>query len=82
MLSFLRRLHAQGAAAIPGYAAGGLVGRLSPGNLRPAGPAAARASATFNFPDMGSYQASLDGYTFDRLQRDFQRAALQKGGRR
>ena len=83
VLAYLRRLHAQGAAALPGFAAGGLVGRINPGSLSDAGGVrGASNSATFNIPGMGSYATTVDGYTFDRLQRDFARAALQKGGRR
>lgn len=81
-LAFLQRLLRQGVSAIPGYADGGLVGRLSLPTLRPQSPAAARAAAVFNFPGMGRYETSMDAYNFDRLQRDFSRAALKWGGRR
>jgi hypothetical protein len=82
MLALLDRLRRHGIAALPGFADGGLVGRLSLPQLRPPTPAAARAAAIFNFPGMGRYETSMDAYTFDRLQRDFQREALKKGGRR
>jgi hypothetical protein len=81
-LSLLERLNRYGLSAIPGYADGGLVGRLSVPNVQPSEPANARAAATFNFPGMGSYAAELKPYDFDRLQRDFQREALRSGGRR
>jgi len=82
MLAFLERLRRQGLSALPGFADGGLVGRLSLPTLRTATPAAARAAAVFNFPGMGRYETSMNAYDFNRLQRDFARAALQKGGRR
>ena len=82
MLQFLRRLHMQGVAAIPGYASGGLVGGLSLGSLRQSAPVGAGNSATFVLPGMGSYETRVDNNTFEALQRDFARAALQKGGRR
>lgn len=82
MLALLDRLRRYGLASLPGFADGGLVGRLSLPQLRPPTPAAARAAAIFNFPGMGRYETSMDAYTFDRLQRDFQREALKKGGRR
>ena len=81
-LAFLERFNRLGVRALPGYADGGLVGRLSLPNLRPASSPAAAASATFNFPGMGSYQATMDNYNFSKLQRDFQREALRSGGRR
>lgn len=82
-IAFLERFNRLGVRALPGYAAGGLVGRLSLPNLRPASsPAAAAASATFNFPGMGRYQATMDSYNFSKLQRDFSREALRSGGRR
>ncbi|HRD90546.1 MAG TPA: hypothetical protein PK752_20165, partial [Accumulibacter sp.] len=82
MLALLDRLRRQGLAALPGFADGGLVGRLSLPQLRQQQPAAARAAAVFNFPGMGRYETSMDAYNFERLQRDFQREALKKGGRR
>jgi len=81
-LAFLERFNRLGVRALPGYADGGLVGRLSLPNLRPASSPAAAASATFNFPGMGSYQATMDSYNFSKLQRDFSREALRSGGRR
>ena len=81
-LAFLERFNRLGVRALPGYADGGLVGRLSLPNLRPASSPAAAASATFNFPGMGSYQATMDNYNFSKLQRDFSREALRSGGRR
>ena len=81
-LAFLERFNRLGVRALPGYADGGLVGRLSLPNLRPASSPAAAASATFNFPGMGSYQATMDTYNFSKLQRDFSREALRSGGRR
>lgn len=82
VLAFLYRLQREGARALPGFAGGGLVGNINPGALRLPPPAASRASATFVVPGLGSYPSSVDSYTFDRLQRDFARAALQKGGRK
>lgn len=82
VLAFLYRLQREGARALPGYAGGGLVGNINPGALRMPSAAPARAAATFVVPGLGSYPTSVDGYTFDRLERDFARAALQKGGRK
>jgi len=82
-LEFLTRLLRQGMAAIPGYADGGLVGRLALPSLRPEMPAQQRAAAVFNFPGFGGpYTTTMDNYTFERITRDFSKAALQKGGRR
>lgn len=82
-LEFLTRLLRQGMAAIPGYADGGLVGRLALPSLRPEMPAQQRAAAVFNFPGFGGpYTTTMDTYTFERITRDFSKAALQKGGRR
>lgn len=82
MLAFLERLRRQGISALPGFADGGLVGRLSLPTLRAQLPAqAARATAVFNFPGMGRYSVGIDHYTLNRLQNDLARAALQKGGR-
>ena len=81
VLSLLDRLNRYGAAALPGFADGGLVGRLAIPSLRSPQPVTERMAATFNFPGLGSYRASLSADTFAQLQRDFQRAALQKGGR-
>ena len=68
---------------MPGFADGGLVGRIALSPLRTPTPKEQRAAAIFNFPGMGSgYQVSMKAYDFDRLQRDFSRAALAKGGRR
>jgi len=80
-LEFLERFNRYGMAALPGYADGGLVGRLAIPTLRSPQPVTERMAATFNFPGLGSYRASLSADTFAQLQRDFQRAALQKGGR-
>jgi len=82
VLAFLYRLQREGARALPGYAGGGLVGNINPGALRMPSAAPARAAATFVVPGLGSYPTSVDGYTFGRLERDFARAALQKGGRK
>lgn len=82
-LEFLTRLLRQGMSAIPGYADGGLVGRLALPSLRPEMPAQQRAAAVFNFPGFGGpYTTTMDTYTFERITRDFSKAALQKGGRR
>lgn len=82
MLQFLQRLHHQGLSALPGYASGGLVGNINPGSLRTPAARPAGNSATFVVPGLGSYPTSTDSYTFQRLERDFARASLQKGGRR
>lgn len=82
VLAFLARLHREGARALPGYASGGLVRNISAGAMRPSAAGSAGASATFVVPGIGQYQTRVDSYTFDRLERDFARAALQKGGRR
>ena len=81
VLAFLARLQREGARALPGYASGGLVRNIGAGAIRPPAAAASGASATFVVPGIGQYQTRVDGYTFDRLERDFARAALQKGGR-
>lgn len=83
MLSFLERLRRHGVSALPGFADGGLVGRIALSPLRTPTPKEQRAAAIFNFPGMGSgYPVSMKAYDFDRLQRDFSRVALAKGGRR
>ena len=81
-LEFLERFNRYGMAALPGYADGGLVGRLAIPTLRSPQPVNERMAATFNFPGLGSYRATVSADTFRQLQNDFQRAALQKGGRR
>lgn len=79
-LAFLERFNALGMKALPGYADGGLVGRLSLGTLPP--PAPQRAPAIFNFPDLGRYPVTMAPEDFGRLQDQFARAALQNGGRK
>jgi len=81
-LDFLERFNRVGMSALPGFADGGLVGRLAIPTLRSPQPVNERMAATFNFPGMGSYRATVSADTFRQLQNDFQRAALQKGGRR
>jgi uncharacterized coiled-coil protein SlyX len=82
MLALLARLNREGLSALPGFADGGLVGRLLTNPLRPQTPREQRAKAIFNFPGVGQYQTSMDAYNYDRLRRDFARISLQKGGRR
>lgn len=79
-LAFLQRFNALGMKAIPGYADGGLVGRLSIGSIPAAAPQ--RAPAIFNFPEIGRYPVTMAPNDFDRLQDRFARAALQSGGRK
>jgi hypothetical protein len=81
-LDFLERFNRFGMSALPGFADGGLVGRLAIPTLRSPQPVTERMAATFNFPGLGSYRATVSADTFRQLQNDFQRAALQKGGRR
>ena len=78
--AFLERFNALGMKALPGYADGGLVSRLSLGTLPP--PAPQRAPAIFNFPDLGRYPVTMAPEDFGRLQDQFARAALQNGGRK
>jgi len=79
-LAFLQRFNALGMKALPGYADGGLVGRLSIGSIPAAAPQ--RAPAIFNFPEIGRYPVTMATNDFDRLQDRFARAALQSGGRK
>lgn len=79
-LAFLQRFNALGMKALPGYADGGLVGRLSIGSIPAAAPQ--RAPAIFNFPEIGRYPVTMAPNDFDRLQDRFARAALQSGGRK
>lgn len=86
-LAFLAQFNRVGMDALrrvlPGFAGGGLVNQLrSTPLIDPSGPGRRQAAAVFNFPGVGRYPATLDGYDFDRLQADFARAALQKGARR
>lgn len=82
MIAFLTRLLRQGVSALPGFADGGLVGRISLPSVGRSATAAPQRAAVFNFPGIGNYSTTMDPYTFERLQSDFSRAALQKGGRR
>ena len=85
-LAFLARFNREGMAALRrnGYAAGGLVSNLAMPSLSRATPAAARANAnaTFNFPGMGSFPATLAPDVMSELKTAFAREALKKGGRR
>lgn len=81
MLAILHRLNREGLAALPGFASGGLVNYLSVGSVR-ATPAAQRAAAVFNFPDLGSFPVTMDADPLRQLESAFARVALQKGGRR
>lgn len=80
-LAALRRFSDGGLAALQGFADGGLVGRLSLPALSSAAAPVPRA-AIFNFPGLGSYPTNLSPYDYARLESDFARAALAKGGRR
>ena len=82
VLELLARLNRGGIAGIPGYADGGLVGRLLINPLRQQSAKEQRAAAIFNFPDMGKYPVSMDANVMRQLESAFARAALQKGGRR
>lgn len=82
VLELLSRLNRGGLSGLPGFADGGLAGRLLINPVRQQSAREQRAAAIFNFPGMGQYQTSMDAYNYDMLQRDFARAALQKGGRR
>lgn len=83
-LAFLARFNREGMAALwrNGYAGGGLVRSLAIPSLSRATPAAASANATFNFPGMGSFQATLAPDVMSELKTAFSREALKKGGRR
>ena len=85
-LRFLAEFNRVGMAALAGlrgYADGGLVSRLvSRPLLDGPGGGSRQSPAVFNFPGIGRYPAVLESYDFGRLQADFSRAALQKGGRR
>jgi tape measure domain-containing protein len=83
-LAFLARFNREGMAALRrnGYAAGGLVSNLAMPSLNRATPAASSANATFNFPGMGSFQATLAPDVMSELKTAFSREALKKGGRR
>jgi hypothetical protein len=83
-LAFLERFNRLGVRALPGYADGGLVGRLSLPSLRqaPSPAAAAAVDATLVLPGLGRYQAAMDPYNFQKLSSDLKREALRSGGRR
>jgi hypothetical protein len=83
-LAFLERFNRLGVRALPGYADGGLVGRLSLPSLRqtPSTAAAAAVDATLVLPGLGRYQAAMDPYNFQKLSSDLKREALRSGGRR
>ena len=83
-LAFLARFNREGMAALRrnGYAAGGLVSNLAMPSLNRTAPAAAGSNATFNFPGMGSFQATLAPDVMSELKTAFSREALKRGGRR
>lgn len=83
-LAFLARFNQLGMSAlrnIPGYASGGLVGNLRLPSIAPAA-SKAMSSATFNFPELGTFQAQMESDAMGQLQTAFKRAALKRGGRR
>lgn len=82
MLALLLDINRRGLAALPGFASGGLVGNLNLSSVRPQAQASPSSTAVFNFPDLGRYQVSMMDDAFAKLQVNFQRIALQKGGRR
>lgn len=79
-LQFLKRFNELGMRALPGFANGGLVGRLQIG--APPTPSAPRQTAVFNFPGLGRFPVAMEQDDFARLQSQFGRAALQTGGRK
>jgi hypothetical protein len=79
-LQFLKRFNELGMRALPGFASGGLVGRLQIG--APPTPSAPRQTAVFNFPGLGRFPVAMEQDDFARLQSQFGRAALQTGGRK
>ena len=81
-LSLLERLNRYGLSGIPGYADGGLVGRLSVPSVQANERPEVRDRGTLTVPGVGAYPVEMKPYDFDRLQRDFQREALRSGGRR
>lgn len=79
-LRFLEMFNAIGMKALPGYANGGLVSQIRVGSVS---TAPERASAVFNFPDLGQpFPVSMAVSDRDRLEQQFARAALKMGGRR
>ena len=79
--AFLARFNQIGMAALKGYASGGLVRSLRLPGLSPAA-SKTTASATFNFPGMGSFPVQMAPDVMGELQTAFRRAALKRGGRR
>jgi len=79
-LAFLERFNALGMRALPGFADGGLVGRIPLGSLPSHAPP--RQTAVFHFPDIGRFPVSMAQDDLARLQSQFGRAALQSGGRK
>ncbi len=77
---FLRRFNELGMSALPGFADGGLVGRIHLGSLPSHTPP--RQTAVFHFPDIGRFPVSMAQDDLARLQSQFGRAALQSGGRK
>lgn len=83
MLGFLEHLRRYGASALPGFADGGLVGRLALPTIRPPSPAPTMRPVTLVMPGGSSYGAAMGAGDVARLQQDiFARAALAKGGAR
>jgi len=74
-LEFLNRFNRLGVGALRGYATGGLVA-ITPKSSSPV------ASATFNFPGLGSYPVSMAPDVMGELKTAFKREALKRGGRR
>lgn len=74
-LEFLNRFNRIGMAALRGYATGGLV-TVAPRAATPS------ASATFNFPGLGSFPVSMAPDVMGELKTAFKREALKRGSRR
>jgi hypothetical protein len=81
--ALLARLNAGGLSAlnIPGYADGGLVGRISLPSLA-ASAAPSKSTAVFDFGELGRYPVSMASKGVDDLKTAFAREALKRGGRR
>ena len=81
--ALLARLNAGGMAALglPGYADGGLVGRISLPSLSANAPSLTSA-AVFNFPGMGRFPVTMRNDAMADLKSAFAREALKRGGRR
>lgn len=79
-IDFLSRFNRLGLGALQGYATGGLVRNIHIPSIS-AAPLAPASNATFNFPGMGSFPASLAPDVLGELKTAFAREALKRGRR-